>query len=163
MIYSSIFNNSNDQGYSKLITDAINFFKDTDFSKYEEGEFEIDGRTIFFQVKDILTKNVEDANPEVHRKYIDVQFLYKGKERIGFAFDNGKNEVLEDMLDSRDLLFYKNVQGESFIDMKEGDFAVFFPSDVHRPACENNGNSPIRKVVYKISYDKYREEINERS
>ncbi len=163
MIYSSIFNNASNYTNSKLLIDAVTFFKETDFSKYEEGEYEIEGRDILFQVRDILTKDVSEAKAEVHRKYIDVQLLYSGKEKIGFAYDNGENEILEDLLETRDLLFYKDAKGESFINMYEGDYAVFFPNDVHRPACERDGKSMIRKVVYKISYEKYMEEINERS
>ena len=35
--------------------------------------------------------------------------------------------------------------------MLEGDIAVFFPEDVHRPRCEFDGKAKVRKVVYKIS------------
>lgn len=153
MIYSSVNSNFNIENYNKVIKDAIEFFKKTDFSKIAEGEYDIDGRNIFYQVKDIMTKPVNEAKPEIHRKYIDVQFLYKGKERIGVVDDNGNNEIAEDYLKERDLLFYKNVENETLINMKEGDFCVFFPSDVHRPACEKDGQSMIRKVVYKINMD----------
>jgi YhcH/YjgK/YiaL family protein len=153
MIYSSIYSKFNIKNYPKVINDAIEFFKKTDFSKIAEGEYDIDGRNIFYQVKDIMTKPVNEAKPEIHRKYIDVQFLYKGTERIGVVDDNGNNEISEDYLEERDLLFYKNVENETLINMTEGDFCVFFPSDVHRPACEKNGQSMIRKVVYKINVD----------
>lgn len=153
MIYSSINSNFNIEYYHKIITDAIVFFKRTDFSKIEEGEYDIKGRDIFFQVKDIMTKPINEAKPEIHRKYIDVQFLYKGTERIGVVDDTGNNQIAEDYLEERDILFYKDIENETFINMTEGDFCVFFPSDVHRPACERDGQSMIRKVVYKINVD----------
>ncbi|MCJ7688558.1 MAG: YhcH/YjgK/YiaL family protein, partial [Clostridiaceae bacterium] len=105
MIYSSINSNFNIEDYHKVIKDAIVFFKKTDFSKIDEGEYELEGRDIFFQVKDIMTKPINEAKPEIHRKYIDVQFLYKGKERIGVVYDTGNNEIAEDYLKERDLLF----------------------------------------------------------
>lgn len=153
MIYSSINSNFNIECYHKVIKEAIEFLKKTDFSKIAEGEYDIDGRNIFYQVKDIMTKPVNEAKPEIHRKYIDVQFLYTGTERIGVVDDNGNNVVTEDYLIERDLLFYKDVENETFINMIQGDFCVFFPSDVHRPACEKDGQSMIRKVVYKINVD----------
>jgi YhcH/YjgK/YiaL family protein len=153
MIYSSINSNFNIEDYHKVIKDAIVFFKTTDFSKIDEGEYELEGRDIFFQVKDIMTKPIKVAKPEIHKKYIDVQFLYKGKERIGVVYDTGNNQISEDYLKERDLLFYKDVENETLINMTEGDFCVFFPSDVHRPACESDGQSMIRKVVYKINVD----------
>lgn len=153
MIYSSIKSNFNIEYYHKVIKEAIEFFRKTDFSKIDEGEYDIEGRDIFFQVKDIMTKPVSEAKPEIHRRYIDVQFLYKGTECIGVVDDTGNNEIAEDYLEERDILFYKNIKNESFINMTEGDFCVFFPSDVHRPACERDGQSIIRKVVYKINVD----------
>ncbi|NCB00801.1 MAG: DUF386 domain-containing protein [Spirochaetia bacterium] len=151
MIYSSINSSFDITHYPQVIQDAIKFFKHTDFTSYVDGEYEIKGRDIFFQVKDLTTLPVEIARPEVHRTYIDVQFLYSGKERIGVVDDTGLNEVDENLLESRDLLYYKNIKDETFITMKEGDFCVFFPSDVHRPACERDGESKIRKIVYKIN------------
>jgi len=34
--------------------------------------------------------------------------------------------------------------------MEAGSFAVFFPWDIHRPACAINEPASIRKVVVKI-------------
>jgi len=151
MIFSSIHNSLEKGACPPVVKEAVDFFRSTDFSTYEDGEYEISGRDLFFQVRDIMTLPVEKARPEVHRKYIDVQFLFKGKERIGVVADDGGNQVDEDLLEERDLLFYRDVEGETFINMKEGDFCVFFPSDVHRPACERDGSSEIRKIVYKIN------------
>ncbi|MBN2657439.1 MAG: YhcH/YjgK/YiaL family protein [Spirochaetales bacterium] len=151
MIFSSIHAEARAGIYPAVIEDAVQFFKETDFSTYETGEFEIQGRDILFQVHDIDTAPAEERRPEIHRKYIDVQFLYKGKEAIGVVSDSGKNEVAEDLFDQRDILFYKDVKDETFVSMKEGDFCVFFPEDIHRPGCQREGSSSIRKIVYKIN------------
>ncbi|MDA3812423.1 MAG: YhcH/YjgK/YiaL family protein [Spirochaetaceae bacterium] len=153
MIFSSIKSTFNVDIYPPVIRDAIIFFKETDFEKYDDGEYEISGRDIFFQVRDLTTKSVNQCKPEVHRKYIDVQFLFSGKEHIGVVTDTGENIIAEDLLEERDLIFYKDVKNETFIHMNEGDFCVFFPDDVHRPGCERSGSSEIRKIVYKINVD----------
>lgn len=153
MIYSSVNSTFDLQNYPKVIKEAVEFLKDTNFEEYKPGEYEIRNRDVFFQVHDIMTKEINQAKPEVHRKYLDIQFLFKGKERIGVVDDTGDNEVAEDLLIERDLLFYKEVSDVTFITMKEGDFCVFFPSDVHLPGCERNGKSMIRKIVYKVKVD----------
>jgi len=153
MIYSSIKSTFKLRNYPTVIKDAVEFFKKTNFEQFSDGEYEISGRDVFFQVRDIMTKPIEQCKPEVHRKYIDVQFLHRGKEHIGVVSDTGDNIVDENLLEERDLLFYKDVKYETFINMKEGDFCVFFPSDVHRPGCEREGQSMIRKIVYKIRVD----------
>ena len=162
MIYSSIKSDFDINNYPSVIQDAIRFFRETDFDSFVDGEYTISGRDILFQVRDLETKPADQCRPEVHRKYIDVQFLHKGKESIGVVTDTGKNEISENLLKERDLIFYKDVDNETFISMIEGDFCVFFPSDVHRPACERNGQSMIRKIVYKINIDLLDEELKEK-
>lgn len=153
VIYSSIYSKVSIGAQSEIIAEAIEFLSKTDFSTYDDGEYEISGRDKFFQVRDIETSSVENCRPEVHRKYIDVQFLYRGKERIGVVPDKGSYPVSEDLLAQRDILFYESVDGETFINMSVGDYCVFFPGDVHRPGCEKDGSSLIRKIVYKINVD----------
>ena len=155
MIFSSIYSDLNIAFYPKVIRDAINFLQITDFSTYADGEYEVRGRELFFQVRDINTKAANEMRPELHRKYIDIQLLFRGQERIGIVCDRGaknrKGEVQRDLLEEKDVLFFKEVSGETFLDMAEGDFCIFFPGDIHRPACKKEMTSRIRKVVYKIN------------
>lgn len=47
--------------------------------------------------------------PEVHRRYIDIQFLAWGEEKIGIAIDTGNNKVSESLLEQRDIIFIMTV------------------------------------------------------
>ena len=98
------------------------------------------------------TKPAEKQRPEVHEKYIDVQFLASGKEKLGFTPDTGNYEVAE-RDDDRDLIFYKEVENEGFVEARPGCFSIFFPEDVHRPACASGESMTVRKVVIKVSVD----------
>ncbi len=89
----------------------------------------------------------------MHRKYIDLQYLVRGSEQIGYAPDVMTYEVKEDKLKEKDVLFYKSVERETFLEMKEKDFAVFFPNDIHRPTCMYEEQELVKKVVLKISVD----------
>ena len=91
------------------------------------------------------------SRPEVHRRYIDIQFLAWGEEKIGIAIDTGNNKVSESLLEQRDIIFYHDSEHESFIEMIPGSYAIFFPQDVHRPACNKNATTAIRKIVVKVA------------
>lgn len=134
----------------KPLKTAVDHLAATDFNKLEAGNYEIQGRDIYVQVIDMTTKPLAETRPEVHRQYIDVQFLVRGEEKIGVASDTGNNAVAEDLLAQRDLLFYSGMENESMLTMTPGTFAVFFPTDVHRPGCAFNQPSAIRKVVVKV-------------
>lgn len=129
---------------------AVEHLRNTDFLALQPGNYELQGRDIYVQVIDMTTKHFAETRPEVHRQYIDVQFLCRGAEKIGVASDTGENKMAEDLLAQRDLLFYEDMQNESTLTMTPGSFAVFFPSDVHRPGCASMEPSAIRKVVIKV-------------
>ena len=129
---------------------VVDHLKNTDFSKLPAGNYDLQGTDVYVQVIDLTTKPFAETRPEVHRQYIDVQFLVSGHEKIGVASETGKNVVAEDLLATRDLLFYTGAKNESMLTMIPGSFAVFMPSDVHRPACAFDQPEAIRKVVVKV-------------
>ena len=112
--------------------------------------YEIQGKDIYAQVMDAQTGAVEEKRPEVHEKFVDVQFLASGKEKLGFTPDTGKYEV-DERFDERDLIFYKSVENEGFIEATPGCYSIFFPADVHRPAVAVDEPMTVRKVVVKVS------------
>lgn len=129
---------------------ALRHLQTTDFGQLPAGNYDLQGKDIYVQVIDLTTRAFAETRPEVHRQYIDVQFLWSGRERIGVANDTGNNRIAEDLLEQRDLLFYSGMENESTLAMLPGSFAVFFPSDVHRPACQLDGPEAIRKIVIKV-------------
>ena len=140
MIFGHI-SNENPCNLPEAIQRALQFLRSTDFSQQEAGEVEIDGRDIYAQIIDMTTRPKAENRPEVHRRYIDIQFLAWGEEIIGVAADCGNNKISESLLAERDIIFYHGA----------GSYAIFFPQDVHRPACIKNKATPIRKVVVKVA------------
>ncbi len=151
MIYGNINNLGDVSVYKEKLAKALEYLKDRDFLSIEPGTYEIEGKDLFAQVMDINGDIVENKKAEVHKKYVDLQFSPEGGELFGFATDTGNNELDEELFDSRDIKFYKNMENEVFIKSKPGDFFIFFPWDVHRPGCVEQGNKQFRKVVVKIN------------
>jgi len=150
-----IFGHINDlqSGFGWLPTPlkrAVEHLKNTNFADLPAGNYDLQGKDIYVQVIDLITRPFAETRPEVHRQYIDVQFLCRGSEKIGAASETGNNVVAEDLVEQRDLLFYSGMENESTLTMTPGSFAIFFPSDVHRPACAFDQPIPIRKVVVKV-------------
>lgn len=152
MIFSSINSKDDFKNYPQAIQKAIDYLKSNDFVNMETGVYEIDGKNMYAQVFDAETGAVETKKPEVHEKYLDVQFLASGVEKLGFTPDTGEYEV-DERFDERDLIFYKAVENEGFITSTPGCFCVFFPNDIHRPAVMVNEPMTVRKVVVKVSLE----------
>ncbi|HCM1864358.1 TPA: YhcH/YjgK/YiaL family protein [Salmonella enterica subsp. houtenae serovar 43:z4,z32:-] len=135
------------------IEQALDFLRNTDFRTQTPGVVEIDGKNIFAQIIDLTTRDAAENRPEVHRRYLDIQFLARGEEKIGVAIDTGNNQISESLLEQRDIIFYHDSEHESFIEMIPGSYALFFPQDVHRPGCNKSVATPIRKIVVKVAID----------
>lgn len=150
MIFSSIYSKDNCTIYPQAIQTAITYLKENDFVSMAPGVYEIQGKDIYAQVFDAQTEPAENKRPEVHEKFVDVQFLASGKERLGFTPDTGTYEV-DERIDERDLIFYKKVQNEGFIEATPGCYCIFFPNDVHRPAVMSEEAMTVRKVVVKVN------------
>lgn len=150
MIFSSLYAKGAPDKYPKAIQTALEYLKANDFTTMEPGVYEIRGKEIYAQVMDAQTAPADARRPEVHEKYIDVQFLASGRERLGFTPDTGTYEV-DERIGDKDLIFYKSVENEGFIDATPGCYSIFFPEDVHRPGVAAGEPMSIRKVVVKVS------------
>ncbi len=160
MLYGNIYNEFFEKQCAlqpKALSDALHFLKETDLAHHEPGKFDLDlnGVPCILQVLDLKTGKRDTLRPEIHRKYIDVQFLAAGgPEDAGYYSDDGSNEVEEDLLNTpRDILFYKNNPRarEGRICLEVGSFACYFPWDVHIPAIQvGEDSAPICKIVVKV-------------
>ncbi|ARU92776.1 YhcH/YjgK/YiaL family protein [Tatumella citrea] len=136
--------------FPDVIMKGLDFLRGTDFTFLPAGRIEIDGENMFAQVLDLTTAPIEENKPESHYRYLDIQFLASGCEKIGVTINSGKNKTLPTPPGYKDIVFYSPVENESFLTMEPGSFAIFFPEDIHRPACAIREPLAIRKVVVKI-------------
>lgn len=150
MIYGNIYTQGQEFLHPAL-KKAVDFLKDTDFANLEPQKFILEGDDMFATLMEITTDDKTNKKAEAHKKYIDIQFSVTGDEVIGTTLDTGNYEVLENKLEEKDVIFYKNIENENFLLMNKGDFAIFFPSDIHRPGCSVNSPKSSKKVVVKIA------------
>lgn len=128
-----------------LFAQAVDYLKNTDLNAVEPGTKvnlkENDLRVNFAQTK---PKTKEQARLETHRDFIDIQIPLSGTEVMGYtpAADLPDAEYNAE----KDITFYEGL-AESYIDVKPGMFAIFFPQDGHAPGVTETG---VRKVIVKV-------------
>jgi len=139
------------------IQKGLKYLTSTDFSNLEPGRYEIDGDKVYAMVQTYNTKPASAGRWEAHKKYIDIQFIAVGKEKIGYtSFEKVIN--LEEYDEEKDYGIYKG--DGNYLIAEEGQFAVFFPTDVHMPSIAINIPKEVKKVVVKVLVENY-EEKNE--
>lgn len=153
MIFGNIESLDREETYPAKIWEALQYLKNNDMNAVEAGRIVLDGEKMFINVVDTTTEAREGRKAETHNSYLDIQYLAKGNETMGFAVNSPSIAPAAAYDENKDITLYTEVPGEMYLDMKGGDFAVFFPQDIHRPKCATGENAPVRKVIVKIHMD----------
>ncbi len=147
MIIDSLDNVKHYRNLSEKIKKAFEFLEEFDFESIEPGKYNVSGDEIFALVSEYNTKEHADARPEAHKRYLDIQYMVKGEEYMGYApLDD--QEVLEPYNVDKDVVFYD--AEVSPIKVTEGMFALFFPQDIHAPSMKIGESKLVKKVVVKV-------------
>lgn len=139
--------------YEKIdprIAAGLALLNEEDVRTAAEGRYEVQGEDLFFIVQEYTTAPFEEGRLEIHRRYLDIQYIASGREAIGFCPLEG---LLEDELysESRDIAFYRSHRAISRLVLETGMFAVFFPQEPHMPARQAADKpEPVKKIVVKI-------------
>jgi DNA sulfur modification protein DndE len=125
---------------------TFEFLRTTDLGKLEKGDYPLAGDSAVVKVTYGPAREEKDAKWEAHKKFIDVQLVGEGKEKIGVA-EVSKATIVTPYNDSKDVANYEAV-GCYYV-AEPGTFFIFFPSDAHRPGIKLDNNN-VRKIVVKI-------------
>ncbi|MEI6858685.1 MAG: YhcH/YjgK/YiaL family protein [Shewanella sp.] len=133
------------------IARALAHLAETDFTKVNVGNYELDGKNLFVIVNDYETKPRNVESFEVHQQYIDVQYVVSGEEELGYL-PLAERTPLRPYFAKHDYAkfdYETNKDDAAFIPFKAGMFAIFFPEDMHMPGTGTSKNK-VRKVVIKV-------------
>jgi YhcH/YjgK/YiaL family protein len=67
------------------IARGLQFLAKTDLASLAPGRHELDGKRLFALVSDYTPKPLAECRWEAHRRYLDLQYLVSGIERMGVA------------------------------------------------------------------------------
>ncbi len=148
MIYDSLEQFNEYLSLHTQFQDVQAFLTEEPLASRADGLYEINDCGAFCVVEDYDTQTFDDCFIECHRKYIDVQVVISGMERMGICH---KVNCASDVSYDEEKDFEKLKGALSFIDFTVGSFFVFFPEDAHMPKVKCGDKiDTVRKVVFKI-------------
>ena len=136
---------------NSVVWDSVfNFLKRSNLDLLPPGKYGIYGENAFAIVSEYVPMDFDQSKWESHRKYIDLQTMISGKEKIGIAAV--KNAIVTVAYnDSTDAANYETT-GDYFIAVPK-TFFLFFPANAHRPSIKaNNDSFVVKKLVIKIKF-----------
>lgn len=127
---------------------AFNWMKTQDLENLAPGKYPIDGDNAYASVTEIVDKPFEDTRWESHRKYIDLQYIIRGQEKIGIAPVKSADEITSPYNADKDAANYRIDQADIELATPKY-FFLFFPENAHRPNIKVN-DEKVKKLVIKI-------------
>ncbi len=149
MILDHIGNAHRYHAVHPLFKAAFEFLRTAPLCRIPEGRHAIDGDRLYASVSRGEGRSREGALLEAHRQYIDIQFILKGIDTMGWKPRDRCSRPAGEYDPVRDIEFYEDTP-DLWIPVQLDMFAVFFPEDAHLPLISSDR---IDKVVLKIAVD----------
>lgn len=144
--YTKIYHN-----LSKNLKTALEFLENNNLNDFKNGNYEIQGEDIYVNIQDYQTKPQNQGKWEAHRKYIDIQFLIEGSEKIGVG-EIQNYTTIEDYNNEKDVEFLSTNTQTEFLTLNKNDFIILYPQDVHMPQICCNKPSYVKKAIFKVKF-----------
>ena len=129
-----------------LFAQAVEFLKSHDLKTLELGKTELKGKDLLVNVTETKPKTKEQARIETHRDFIDIQIPVSGVELMGYTPACDCKPADAPYNAEKDITFFEGLT-DSYIEVKPGMFAIFFPQDGHAPGVTPDG---VKKVIVKV-------------
>lgn len=147
MIFDHI---KNSQSYAQMgprMALALETLANTDWATVPEGRLDVKEDEVFALVQRYTSRPIEQGKWEAHRKYIDVQFVAAGQERIAFA-QLDEMSVDQPYDEKRDCMLLQGLG--QFVTVPAGHFMILMPHDAHMPCIADGLPKAVTKVVMKV-------------
>ena len=150
MILDTLANLSHYSGLTERLDAAFQWLDSTDLAVLDDGEFEIDGEHIRAIVQRYTTVPDAGRRYEAHRRFIDIQCVVRGVERV--LVQPVASLIPDTPYDSDDdIVFFAPAGTGAEIILQKNMFAVFFPQDAHMPMLIAESPTDVLKVVLKVA------------
>ena len=147
MIHDQVRNANLYTAQQDRIAIALQFLQTTDFSQLADGRHEIDDNRVYAVIMSYQTRLPEEANPEAHDRYIDIQSMIVGEEQFHLGFRDDMTELVE-ARPNDDIAFYRGPTRPLIL--RQSEFLILYPHDVHAPGLCVGEPKHVRKVVVKV-------------
>ena len=148
MIFDSLNRADTYRGISPQMDKALEVLTSTDFASLEPGRYDVN-ESVYFNVFTPTVKPYEETVYELHRKYIDIQYILNEGEAIEVC-PIEKVGGWSPYDETDDYSITKEDADSTRLVMGPDRFAVLFPQDAHRGGIAVGEKVQVKKVVIKV-------------
>ena len=146
MIIDTLENLGKYVALNPLFADVVAFLAQNDLDKLDEGKHLIKDKDLFVNIQAAKGRSCEAATLETHRDMIDIQIPLDGEETFGYTplCDLPSFEYNAE----KDITKYGDTMAQTYVTLKPGQMAIFFPQDGHAPCISDK--ETIKKAIFKV-------------
>lgn len=153
MIMDNLYTSRVDYGQmSGKLDKAFAWLRANDLKSIEPGQtIVVDGERISAQIQAYRTLQPKEMRFEAHRCYIDIQLVVSGRETIYWAPLARLPKIDTPYNYDKDAVFFEDPEISVPLRLEAGDYAIFFPTDGHKPKCIVSQPESVAKIVMKVA------------
>lgn len=148
MIYDKLDHIETYKGLSEDLCLGLEFMKNAT-PDIDNGVHEINPRVKAI-VSEYEKKAVNEYGFEAHKKYIDIQYVLQGVEKV-CCLPIDQLQLTASYKEDNDAAFFSAKTQPVELTIGNGSFAVFFPQDGHMPCLCINEQIKVKKVVLNVA------------
>lgn len=134
---------------TERVNSAVNYVKSLDCNNLPVGKKIVVNENFFYTVQSYDTKDESECRLESHRRYIDIQMMISGRERLDFV-DISRLTLQEQYDEDHDVFFWNAPLNMSSTILSKGSCIVLYPESAHRGAVKINDSEHVLKIVGKV-------------
>lgn len=150
MIVASLSNKSEYYGIHPELDKALDCLTEEFLAKVPTEKTLLDGEDLFVTRFELETVPFAETFYESHKKYLDIQLLVKGEERVDIAHPDHLT-----LTQHKDDFYGYTGEADQTVILRPGNFLIVFPGDAHRlKIAVNEPGEAFTRIVFKIKvYD----------
>ena len=146
MIIDTLDNLGKYAALNPLFADVVEFLKANDLQTMEPGKYPIKDKDLFMNLSLTTQRTKDTAFLETHINMIEIQIPITCPETFGYtplcdlpAFEYNAE---------KDITKYGDTKAQTYVTVKPGQFAIFFPQDGHAPCITEE--TELKKAIFKV-------------
>lgn len=146
MIIDTIENLGKYTTLNPLFAEVVEFLKNNNLQTMEEGKYPIKDQDLFLNLQVAKQRTKDTAFLETHIEMVDIQIPITCAETFGYsplsdlpAFEYNAE---------KDITKYGDTKPQTYVTVKPGQFAIFFPQDGHAPCIIEEAE--VKKAIFKV-------------
>jgi 3-deoxy-D-manno-octulosonate 8-phosphate phosphatase (KDO 8-P phosphatase) len=141
--------NKSQYAITRQINKTIEYLRQLDLKNMQVGRYPLDEKS-YYMIQEYTTKAAEECKLESHKRYIDIQWMLDGEEKIQVS-DIYSLEMKVPYDSEKDLMFWKDRSYMTEIILKSDSYVVLYPENAHKPAVMVDKPIKVKKLVAKIA------------